>query len=83
VDGEAADVHAENGVRVLLGLRAVVGELDPAGLAASADQHLSLDHDGISERVGSLDGLLHGGCGTALRNRDAVLGEKLLSLIFE
>ena len=28
---------------------AVVGELDPAGLAAAADLHLRLDHDGVAE----------------------------------
>ena len=75
VDREAADVHPEDGLGVLLGLLAVVRELDPARLAAAADQDLGLDHARVAERLGGLDRLLHGGRGTALRDGDAVLGE--------
>ena len=42
---------------MLLGLGAVRGHLDPAGLAAAADLHLRLDHDRITELLGRLDGL--------------------------
>ena len=57
-DGEAADVHAEDRLGVLLGLGRVVGELDAAGLAAAADQHLGLDDARVADLVGGGDGLL-------------------------
>ena len=61
----------------------IVGDLDPAGLAALADPHLRLDH----ARVAHLLRRLHGGgnaVGVAtVGNRDAVLGEELLSLVLE
>ena len=53
-----ADVHAEDRLGVLLGLGAVLGELDAARLAAPADLHLGLDHHRVAELVGGLDGLL-------------------------
>ena len=83
VDGEAADVHPEDGVRRALGLGAVLGELDPAGLAAPADQHLGLDHDRVAELLGGLDGLVHGRRVAAVGHGDAVLREELLALVFE
>ena len=83
VDREAADVHAEDVLSVLLRLLAAVRELDPARLAAPADQHLRLDDARVAERLGGLDGLLHGGGGPPLGHGDAVLGEKLLSLVLE
>ena len=83
VDGEAADVHAEDRLGVLLGLLAVVRELDAARLAAAADQDLGLDHARIAERLGGLDGLLDRRGGTPLRHGHAVLGEELLSLVLE
>ena len=48
----AADVEAEDLARLLLGVRRVVGELDAAGLAAAAGQHLRLDDDGAAELLG-------------------------------
>ena len=46
--------------RVLLGLVRRVGELDPAGLAAPAGQHLRLDDDRRADRLGSGARLLAG-----------------------
>ena len=83
VDGEAPDVHAKDVLGVLLGLLAGGRDLDPARFAAPADQDLGLDHARIAERLGGLDGLLHGRCRPTLRNGDAVLGEQLLSLVLE
>jgi hypothetical protein len=57
VHGEAADVHAEDRCRVLLGLGAVLRQLDPARLAAPADLDLGLDHDWVTELLGGLHGL--------------------------
>ena len=44
--------------RVLARLALVGGELDAAGLAAPADQHLRLDDDRIADLVGRRDGVL-------------------------
>ena len=55
VDREPADVHAEDRLGVLQGLLAIVGDLDPAGLAALADPHLRLDHARIADLLGGLD----------------------------
>ena len=60
VHGEAADVHAEDRAGVLLGLAAVLRDLDAAGLAAAADQHLRLDHARVADLVGGGDRLLDG-----------------------
>ena len=68
---------------MLLGLVAVVGHLDAAGLAPPADQHLRLDHTGKAQLLGGIDGLLDGLCGAALGHRNTVLGEQLLALVFE
>ena len=57
VHGEAADVHAEDRLRVLLGLAAVVRQLDAARLAAAADLNLGLDHHRVAELLGRLDRL--------------------------
>ena len=70
-------------VGVLLGLGAVLGELDAAGLAAAADQHLRLDDARVADLLGGRDGLVDGRRGRAVRDRDPVAGEELLSLIFE
>ena len=70
-------------VGVLLGLGAVLRELDAARLAAAADLDLGLDHDRVAELLGGLDGLRNGGRGTAVRHGHTVLGEQLLSLVFE
>ena len=68
---------------VLLGLRAVLRDLDAAGLAAAADLHLRLDDAGITDLVGRGDGLLDGGGGGAAGHWHPVSGEQLLALIFE
>ena len=83
VHGEAADVHPEDRASVLLGLAAVLGDLDAAGLAAAADQHLRLDHARVADVVGGGDRLLDGRRGGAGRHRDAVAREQLLALVLE
>ena len=83
VDGEAADVHAEDRLGVRPGLGLVLGDLDPAGLAAAADRDLSLDHTGVADLVRGGDRVVDAGGVPALGHGHAVLGEQLLSLIFE
>ena len=68
---------------MLLGLGAVLGDLDAAGLAAAADLHLRLDDAGVADLVGRGDGLLDGGGGGAVGHRHPVAGEELLALVFE
>ena len=79
----AADVHAEDVRRVLLGLHAVLGHLDAAGLAAAADLHLRLDDAGVADLVGRRDGLLDGGGRSAGGDGHSMAGEQLLALVFE
>ena len=83
VDGEAADVHAEDRLGVLPRLVAVVGDLDPAGLAALADPHLRLDHARVADLLRGLDGGVDGVGVAAVGHRHAVLGEELLALVLE
>ena len=51
VHGVAADVHPEDRRGVLAHRVGVVGELDPAGLAAAADLHLRLDDDRVADHL--------------------------------
>ena len=83
VDRVAADVHAEDRGGVLLGLVAVVRQLDAAGLAAAADLDLGLDHHREAEILGRLHGLGHRRGRPAIRHGHAVLREELLALVFE
>ena len=83
VDRVPADVHAEDRARVLLGLLAVVCELDAARLAAAADQDLRLDDDRIAELLTGGHGLVEGPRRAPLGHGDAVLREELLALVFE
>src|SRR5690606_4836113 len=79
----AADVHAEDRVGVLLGLVPVGGDLDPARLAAAADEDLGLDRAGLADPLRGGDRLLDRGGDLAARHGDPVRGEKLLALILE
>ena len=58
LDDVALDVEAEDVAGVLSHLIGVVGELDAAGLAATADVHLGLDDHRIADGVGGGDGLV-------------------------
>ncbi len=84
VDRVALDVHAEDLAGLLLRVIWTVGQLHAAGLAAPAGLYLRLhDHlaDALSRVCGrDLPGFLGGVGDLVLRNRDAVLGEQLLSL---
>ena len=83
VDGQAPDVHAEDRLGVRLGLVGVLGDLDAAGLAAPADLHLGLDDDRETELLGRRPRLLRRVGMPPLGHGHAVLGEQLLSLVFE
>ena len=83
VDGEAADVHADDRLRVLEHLVTIVGDLDPAGLAALADPHLRLDHARVADLLRRLHRSGHVVGVATVGNRNAVLGEELLSLVLE
>ena len=74
---------SEDRVGCGLGLVAVLGDLDAAGLAAAADQHLRLDDARVADLLGRLDGGLDVMGDLAARHRDAVAREELLALIFE
>jgi hypothetical protein len=79
----ADDVHAEDRVGVGARLLGVLGDLDPAGLAAAADQHLGLDRAGVADPLRRGDRVVDRRGDLAARHGDAVLGEKLLALILE
>ena len=64
-------------------LGGVVGQLDAAGLAAAADLHLGLDHDGVAGGVGLRDRFVDRRRNATRRHRDVVAGEVLLALILE
>ena len=52
LDDVAVDVEADDVLRLLLGVRRIVGELHSAGLAAAARQHLGLHDDLAAELLG-------------------------------
>ena len=77
------DVHPQDVGRVQPGLGGVVGELDPARLAAAANLNLRLDNDRIAGSVGLGNRFVDRRRDTARRHRDVVAGEVLLALILE
>ena len=79
----ADDVHADDRVRMSARLLGVLGDLDAAGLAAAADQHLRLDRAGVANPLRGRHRLLDGLGDLATRHGDPVLGEQLLALILE
>jgi hypothetical protein len=81
--GEAADVHPEDRLGMGAGLLGVLGDLDPARLAAPADSDLRLDHARIADLLGRRDGVVHGRRVLAAGDRHVVPGEELLALVFE
>ena len=80
-DDVAADVEPEDAARLLLGVGGVVGELDAAGLAAAAGQHLRLDDDRAAELLGRLARLLRRRREPPLGDGDADAPEELLALV--
>ncbi len=76
-----ADVEAEDVAREALGLVGAGRELDAAGLAATAGEHLRLDDDRAAELLcrGARLGRRVGDA--ALGDGDAVAGEQLLALV--
>src|SRR5581483_8860742 len=81
LDDVAADVEADDVLRLLLGVGGVVGELHAARLAATAGQHLSLDDDGAAEFLGGSASLVGRDGETPVRHRDAEAAEELLALV--
>ena len=59
--------------RLLLGVGRILGELDAAGLAAAAGQHLSLDDDRAAELLRGGARLLRGRRETPVRDGDPEL----------
>ena len=77
----AGDVEPEDVTGELLRLVRVLRELDAAGLAAPAGQHLRLDDDGASELLGGGASLGGRQRDAALGDGDAVAGEQFLALV--
>jgi hypothetical protein len=80
---ESTDVHPQDGLCVLLCLRAAFRDLDPACLAAAADLYLRLDHARIAEVVRGSHRLLGRDREPPLRHGDTVPREQLLALVLE
>ena len=83
LDDVALDVHAEDVRGVGPHLVGVVGELDPARLAAAADLHLGLDDHRVAGRLSRGDRLVDGVGHATWADRDVVAGEVLLALVLE
>ena len=79
----ADDVHADDVAGVLVGLGAVLGDLDAAGLAAASDQNLRLDGHRVAELFGGGVGLISGCRVASFGNGKAMTREQFFSLIFE
>ena len=77
----AADVEAEDLAGLRLGVGGVVGELDPARLAAPAGEHLRLDDDRAAELLGRRARLLGRRREPSLGDGDPEAREELLALI--
>ena len=80
LDGD--ELRAEQRLRGGARLLDAVGELDPAGLAASAGVDLRLHHHLAAELLGGGGGLVGGAGDLAARHGHAVAGEQLLGLVF-
>ncbi len=76
-----ADVEPEDLLRPRRRLVGIRRELDPAGLAAPAGQHLGLDDDRPAELLRRLPRLLGGERERARRDRDPEPREQLLALV--
>ena len=84
LDRVTLDVHPDDVGGVLAHLVGVVGQLDPARLAATADLDLRLDHDRVlPDAVGRCNGVLDRRDRFALRHRNVEGSEELLSLVLE
>jgi hypothetical protein len=81
--GVAADVHPEDRAGVLAHRVGVLGELDPARLAAPADLHLRLDDDRVADARGGGHRLVDGPRRLAGGERDVVALQDLLALVLE
>lgn len=75
----ALDAHADDVSGVRAHLVFVVGQLDAARLAATADLHLRFHDDWIADALCDRERLVDGVCDVARRHRNAELGEVLLA----
>src|SRR5207248_8472412 len=73
--------EAQDVARLLLCVSRALGELDAAGLAATARQHLRLHDHGPAERRRRGTGLLRGHREPAFGDRNAHAAEELLALV--
>ena len=80
-DDVAADVETEDVARLRLRVGRIVGELDAAGLAAAARQHLRLDDDRAAERRRRGAGFLRRDGEPPVGDGDADAAEELLPLV--
>ena len=76
------DVHAENLAGHLLGLIRCLRQLDAAGLAPSAHQHLALDDDRLADLFSDHLRLGRRGRDIAFGDGHAILGENPFRLVF-
>ncbi len=77
------ELHTENLAGALLHFLERLGDLDAASLAAAARMDLRLHHPHrAAQRLGGLHRFVDGKRGNAARNRDPVLAEDFLALIF-
>ena len=75
------DVHAEDGVGLRLRVIGSVCEFHTAGLASSADLHLSLDDDGSANLEGCLARCRAGRADLTRGDRNLMRAEELLGLV--
>ena len=68
--------------RELFSLNRVFGELDAAGLASTADQHLRFNNNAATQLFGNCFCLACGSRYASLRDRNAISGKDLFGLIF-
>ena len=77
------ELHAEDLLRGFLSFVRILDDLDAAAFAASARMNLRFDDDGFpAERDRSVPGFFRREDDAAFRERDGVLSEDLLALVF-
>jgi hypothetical protein len=79
----ALDIHPKDVASMGHGLVMAVGNLDPAGLTATAYLHLGFDYCRITDFIGNGNCTIDGFSNAAWRSGDSILGKELLALIFK
>ncbi len=83
MDDMALDVHVEDVPGMETNLIGIFRELDTSGLATAANLYLGLDDDGITGRLGHLDGGLDVVGDATGRDREPEPGELGTALVLE